>query len=581
MIALVARRWAPSALFAVWDTAGAMDAQRVVVDSIKAGWAALGAGDWKGARRWFERALVDGEVPEALEGLGWAAYCLDDDPLTFQAREQAYRLYRERGDGSSAARVAAWLAADWLEFRGEAAVANGWLQRAHSLVDGLEPGPDHGWLAVHEASIIVDEDTVTARRLARYAVELGRQFGVAELEMVGLALEGQALVSEGNLADGMRRLDEATAAALGGEAELLVCVAWACCYLIAACEQVRDYDRAGEWCGRVSEFCERHGIALPLSICKAKYASVLTWQGRWKEAEDALSLAAEGLAAARPPLVGDALVRLAELRRRQGRLDAAAELFDRCVGQPLALLGRAQIALDRERPGEAAELADRFLRRFPDTNRMERCAGLEVAVRAHIQLGEQDRAGEALEQLREIASRAGTRPLRAAVLAAEGTVAAALGHQDAARRSLEDAVDLFAASGAPFELARVRLDLAAVLGALGRDAAARGEIVVALKTFRTLRAGGEAARAEAMLARLRSARPVVSAGASGGPLSGLSRRELEVLALVAEGLTNHEIGQRLVLSEHTVHRHVTNILRKLGLPSRTAAASLATRHGLV
>lgn len=196
MIALVARRWPPSALFAVWDTAGAMDAQRVVVDSIKAGWAALGAGDWQGARGCFERALVAGEVPEALEGLGWAAYCLDDDPLTFQARERAYRVYRERGDASSAARVAAWLAADWLEFRGEPAVANGWLQRAHSLVDGLEPGPDHGWLAVHEASIIVDEDTVAARRLATYAVDLGRQFGVAELEMVGLALEGQALVSE-------------------------------------------------------------------------------------------------------------------------------------------------------------------------------------------------------------------------------------------------------------------------------------------------------------------------------------------------------------------------------------------------
>jgi DNA-binding NarL/FixJ family response regulator len=63
-------------------------------------------------------------------------------------------------------------------------------------------------------------------------------------------------------------------------------------------------------------------------------------------------------------------------------------------------------------------------------------------------------------------------------------------------------------------------------------------------------------------------------------LGGLSRREVEVLALVAQGLTNHEIADRLVLSEHTVHRHVTNILRKLRVPSRTAAASLAAHHGL-
>jgi len=84
------------------------------------------------------------------------------------------------------------------------------------------------------------------------AVELGRTFGVPELEMVGLGIEGAALVSVGDLVTRMGRLDEAVAAALSGEAELLLCVAWACCYLIAACEQVRDYDRAGEW-------CESHG----------------------------------------------------------------------------------------------------------------------------------------------------------------------------------------------------------------------------------------------------------------------------------------------------------------------------------
>jgi DNA-binding NarL/FixJ family response regulator len=64
------------------------------------------------------------------------------------------------------------------------------------------------------------------------------------------------------------------------------------------------------------------------------------------------------------------------------------------------------------------------------------------------------------------------------------------------------------------------------------------------------------------------------------PLGELSKRELEVLSLVAEGLTNHDIAQRLVLSDHTVNRHVANILRKLGLTSRTAAASLAGRFGL-
>ena len=369
-----------------------MAEQRAVDDLVHAGWVALGAGDWQRARVCFDEALKSGETPEALEGLGWAAYCLDDDALTFDARERAFRLYHRCGDNQRAARVAAWLAADWLEFRGEPAVANGWMRRAHRLLDGAEPGPGHGWLAVHEASMIVDEDTQTARRLAAEAVEVGRRFGVPELEMVGLGLEGVALVSEGDLAAGMQRLDEATAAALSGDAEILVCVAWACCYLIAACEQVRDYDRAGEWCERVSAFCERHAIALPLGVCRANHAGVLTWQGRWTDAEAELELAVEGLAVSRPALVGDALVRLGELRRRQGLLGEAEELFARCPGKPLAVLGQAEIALARGDPADAADLADRYLRRYPDRNRIERCAGLEVAVRAFIDLDDGQRA---------------------------------------------------------------------------------------------------------------------------------------------------------------------------------------------
>jgi DNA-binding NarL/FixJ family response regulator len=378
----------------------------------------------------------------------------------------------------------------------------------------------------------------------------------------------------------MGRLDEAVAAALSGEAELLVCVAWACCYLIAACEQVRDYDRAGEWCERVGEFCERHGIALPLSVCKAKYAGVLTWQGRWEEAEDELQSAADGLAASRPSLIGDALVRLAELRRCQGRHDDAEDLFKKCEGKPLALVGRAALALDRDRAGEAAELTERFLRGFPDQNRTERAAGLEIAVRAYASLAEYDRARAALQELEEIASRARTRPLRAAVLTAGAAVAAATDDHDAARCSLEDAIDLLVACGAPFETGRARLDLAASLTALGRHEPARREIETARATLRALGAASGLVRAEAMLNKLRETPPVPHIGGSEGPLAKLSCREIEVLGLVAQGLTNHDIAERLVLSEHTVHRHVTNMLRKLGLPSRTAAASFATRHGV-
>jgi DNA-binding CsgD family transcriptional regulator len=549
--------------------------------ALDAGWVALRGGEWEGARAAFAASLAERETPEALEGMGWVGHMLNDDRLTFDAREQAYRLYLERGDNSSAARIAAYLAADHLLFRGEPAVANGWLQRAHSLIDDLEPGVDHGWLAIHEGHIAVslEEDTAKARQLAARAVELGRMFRAPELEMLGLGLEGRALVSDGELEEGMRRLDEATTVALAGEARLLYCVAWACCYLISACERVRDFDRAAQWCARVGDFCGRHDIFL-LNTCRAHYASVLSWQGRWDEAESQLTAAVGGLQVSRPPMVGDAIARLGELRRRQGRLAEATELFARSETHTLSLLGRAALALDRDQPEEAAELADRYLRRFAEPGRVERSAGLELAIRALVRQGERDRAANALTELREIAARAQTRPILAAVSSSEGTLAAASGDHDVARRPFEDALDLLAACEAPFEAGRVRLDLAATLDALGRPDQAQREIEAAIENFREIGADGECARAETMLEKLRTTRLTRPVEATDGPLGDLSRRELEVLDLVAQGLTNRDIAARLVLSEHTVNRHVANILRKLGLSSRAAAASLAGRHGL-
>src|SRR5712691_6487462 len=120
-----------------------MTDEHSVIDAISRGGAALGRGDWEGARAHFKAALEHEEAPDALEGLGWAGWWLDDAVTVFDARERAYRLYRQRGDRRGAARVATWLTWDYIEFRGEQAVANGWLQRAHRLLEGLAPGPEH------------------------------------------------------------------------------------------------------------------------------------------------------------------------------------------------------------------------------------------------------------------------------------------------------------------------------------------------------------------------------------------------------------------------------------------------------
>lgn len=162
--------------------------------SIEAGHGALARGAWEEARACFEAALEKEETPEALEGLSWAAWWLDDAGVVFDARERAYRLYRKRGDAAGAARMAIWLAVDHLDFHGALAVASGWLQRAHRLLDPLEPGPEHGWLAFHDGYVAsMRGEAAKAEELGTYAAELGRRFEVPDLEMLGLALEGATL----------------------------------------------------------------------------------------------------------------------------------------------------------------------------------------------------------------------------------------------------------------------------------------------------------------------------------------------------------------------------------------------------
>jgi DNA-binding NarL/FixJ family response regulator len=539
-------------------------------DHLDAGREALARGAWEQAQAAFDAALVLERSAAAWEGRSWAAWWLDDVALCLEARERSYELYRGDGDLRGAARMALWIGDDHLEFHGAASVANGWFQRAERILGGLDPAPEHGWLATFRAHLVLGDDPAEAQQLGARARRLGADLGVVDLEMFGLATEGLALVNQGRVDDGMRCLDEAAAAALGGEYEQLAPAGWTCCYLIYACERVRDYDRAAQWCREVEAFSRRMRIRFVNGVCRAHYASVLVWHGDWAAAERELQQALADLTAVRPYWRSEAVVRLADLRRRQGRAVEAAELFAEAEGHALAAQGIGALRLDAGDAAGARDHLERALRQVPVAGVTRRTALLELMARTLAALGEPLAARAYVDELEATAAAVPSVALRASARLADGVVAGAAGEHEAARRALEDAVELFARGGAPYETADARLALAAVLAAGGRDDEAAREAAAARRRCDELGAAGMSERARNVADRIerREASP-------------LTARQLEILRLVAEGLSDREIAARLTLSEHTVHRHLQNTYARLRCGSRAAAVAGAARLRLL
>jgi DNA-binding NarL/FixJ family response regulator len=541
---------------------------------LAAGGQALGQRAWDDARKLYERALALEVSPDALEGLAFASWWQDDVDSAIEARERAYVMRREQGQTVEAVRVAAFLAWDYGAMRGVNAVANGWLQRARRLMEDLEPSAEHAWLPLIEASFHLDTDAETVLRLSTEAGEQARRHGGLDIEMTARTLQGLALVSLGRVEEGTRLLDEGTAAATAGELHDPLAIGSCCCNMIIACERARDFDRAGQWCEQLEAFCTRTGQRPLLALCRAHHGTVLMMRGEWAQAEEDLAWAAGELTTLRPPLAGYARARFAQLRRRQGRPRDARALVAQAGSHVLAPLVQAELALDDDDPSAALGFAERYLRSLQGAQPIESAAAVELLVPIQIRLGDVDAARDAYAQLATIADAVATDSLRASERLAAGRIAAANSDADDAGRAFEDAIDLYLRSVAPFEAAQARLELARALGAQDRASAGLTQALAAHASFEEIGAGRAAKQADKLVARL-------GGRSAAAKQAGLTGREVDVLRLVAEGLSNRQVAERLVVSEHTVHRHLANIYVRLGVSSRAAAVALAAERDLL
>jgi ATP/maltotriose-dependent transcriptional regulator MalT len=548
------------------------------------GEAHLAAGHWDDARSDFEAALstdAAGGMDEvatarAWQGLAGARWWLGENQASVDACTSAYAGFRRAGAAGieQAVQCAVWLAIVYKSNFANTAAANGWLSRADRLLGGsAEPGPGHAWVAIARAYRL--PDLARAEALTAQALDLARAAGDVDLELVALAQLGHIRVAKGDTAAGFALIDEAMAGALGGERSSLDTVVYACCDMLNACDLATDVERAAQWCAVADDFVERYGCPFLYAECRTLYGSVLTATGRWDEAERQLTTAVRLTDGACPSLHARALVRLAELCLRQGRLEDVdqlmAQLDEHLDAEAESTLTRAALLLARGDAAAAAVVLAQRLDRLAE-HRAHGAAALALLVDAHLAADDVSGASAHAARLTSLAATGDADRVAGLAAEAEGRIALASGDDlPTAFAALERARDVWSALDLPYETALSLVDLARA------EATTRPDVAVehgrrALATFEQLGARDQADRAAALLRSL-GVTPRIGAKNVGT----LTEREQEVLSLLGLGLTNPEIAGRLHVSRKTAAHHVSSVLSKLALRNRAEAAALVAR----
>jgi DNA-binding CsgD family transcriptional regulator len=527
---------------------------------------------WRDAFRAL--SIADRAAPldaDDLERLATAASMLGrvDEFLTLL--ERAHHLHLDQGQPLRAAFCAGMIGMN-LAVRGEMGPAGGWFSRAQRLVE--REGRDcveRGYLLLPVAfqrQAMGDHDG--AHDAAAAAAEIGERFGDRDLVTVALHFQGMVRINQARLDEGLKLLDEAMVGVTAGEVSpFFTGVVY--CGVIACCEEAFDARRAREWTNALTRWCESQPQMVSFTgRCLAHRAGIKQLHGAWPDALAEAQLARERCEEAMNiPAAGQAYYQQAELHRLLGDFSAAeaayrdANRYGREPQPGLALLRLGQgdvdaaVAAIRRALGETAEP-------------LKRAALLPAYAEIMLAAGDTKSAREAAREL-DVAAAGSERGMLGAISAyAGGAVDLAEGEPESALAALRQAQNVWRELEAPYEAARVRVLVGLACRALGDEDSAVLELDAARAAFEQLGAAPDVLRVDSLAAH-----------DVAGETHGLSGRELEVLRLVASGKTNREIAGALVVSEHTVARHLQNIFQKLGVSSRTAATAFAFEHELV